>query len=268
MTLITFRQSGLGLAAAASKFKGGAAPTAHDERASVQPAFAGSFISGFQSIKSSRLVKNFPADPHFPLSRLQRHQPAAQGQVHARPERTGATVATDTGAPGGRQPSNAGLAPTRQTQISDQIGGGLLAMSTENTEFQFRELTLIYRLVEQIRRNSISTDELSHQLPSPDSRALPPTDGSEPWEKLPEKIVFCMERHAKEPEPFGGPRCRVPFQYDSSPRMHPVGWKFKKGRGFNRMLVFRCPRCGRCCGLTLHHGRVVPVFQHGQIKIY
>jgi len=149
-------------------------------------------------------------------------------------------------------------------------------MNTENTEFQFRELTLIYRLVEQIRRNSISTDELSHQLPSPDSHALPPSDGSEPWEKLPEKIVFCMERHDKEPEPsgrthgwrFGGPRCRVPFQYNSSPRMHPVGWKFKKGRGFNRMLVFRCPRCGRCCGLTLHHGRVVPVFQHGQIEIY
>jgi hypothetical protein len=165
----------------------------------------------------------------------------------------------------GASPPMRGLASTRQTQISDQIGGGLLAMNTENTEFQFRELTLIYRLVEQIRRNSISTDELSHQLPSPDSHG----DGSEPWEKLPEKIVFCMERHAKEPHGwrFGGPRCRVPFQYDSSPRMHPVGWKFKKGRGFNRMLVFRCPRCGRCCGLTLHHGRVIPVFQHGQIKI-
>ncbi len=148
----------------------------------------------------------------------------------------------------------------------------------------YRELTLvILRLVERVRTNpSLSSAELSQQiaqalqgqqLSSLSPQALPANSAltnSERWEYLSERVVYCTEAHPKEEPPWWMPgRMAVNARSNPCPRMYPVGWKFnKKQRGFERMLVFKCPKCNRCCGLTLHNGRVVPVFQHGQIKVY
>lgn len=51
------------------------------------------------------------------------------------------------------------------------------------------------------------------------------------------------------------------------PRAHFVGWKYGNGRGFSRVAIFKCPRCGKCFGFSLSRGSIVPIFAHGEFYI-